>query len=396
MNNLRQQAARQQTGPAAAAAAAVAVAAAAASQPQSRENGSPVNMSMNGPGAPRIAQLQQQAQVQQNPQAQQQGQQGRTVRPVQPVMGAMQPYPQQVNGGAMSPSYVQQPANHNLIPTNGNGGPTNGAIQNMTQGRNSNALQDYQMQLMLLEKQNKKRLDIARGNGATDMNLAMQLSQQLQMQIKQQHPPKASPAPSPVQNNKPSPENNGAKSKKAPAAKRSRKSSVANPGSTPQNTFDVNQTHPNGRPAAGVPKKEYTTPLTPAAEVDSNKKKRKSTSGDSPKKQQKGTAAVKKEKQAPKAKKEENNNNGDVDIFDSGKLETDEDKMPPPSAGYFPGTLGANEKMITVDMLSGDASDGTFFAGDDFEFPFFDGSDGMGDSMPTFGWNNPIEGDRGA
>lgn len=402
MSNLRQQAARQQAGPAAAAAAAVAVAAAAASQPQGRENGSPVNMSMNvnmnAPG--RIPQVQgqqgQQAQGQQG-----QGQQGRVARPVQPHMGAMQPFPQLVNGGAMSPAYASQPPNHSMVPGNGNGngGPPHGPmLQNMNQNRNSNALQDYQMQLMLLEKQNKKRLDIARGNGTTDMNLALQLGQQ--MQIKQQHPPKASPAPSPVQNNKPSPGANGAKAKKPPVAKRSRKSSIATSGSTPLNTSDANQMPPNGRPSGVAAKKEYVTPLTPAADVDSSKKKRKSTSGDSPKKQQKGATAAKKEKPASKVKKEESKANGEIDTFEEAKLETDGEKMPPPAAAFFPGTVGANDKMMSVDILGADSADGNYFATssgmDDFDFSFFDGGDGIGDTIPNFGWNNAIEGaDRG-
>ena len=44
-----------------------------------------------------------------------------------------------------------------------------GNVNNSNPNRNMNALQDYQMQLMLLEKQNKKRLDIARNSG--DVNL---------------------------------------------------------------------------------------------------------------------------------------------------------------------------------------------------------------------------------
>lgn len=303
----------------------------------------------------------------------------------------------------MSPAYGSQPPNHTMVAGNGNGngGPPHGPmLQNMNQNRNSNALQDYQMQLMLLEKQNKKRLDIARGNGTADMNLALQPGQQLQMQIKQQHPPKASPAPSPVQNNKPSPGNNGAKAKKAPAAKRSRKSSIATSGSTPLSISDTNQMPPNGRPSGVAAKKEYTTPLTPAAEVDPSKKKRKSTSGESPKKLQKGATPAKKEKPASKVKKEESKANGEIDTFDDAKLETDGEKMPPPAAGYFPGTVGANDKMMSVDILGAESTDGNYFATssgmDDFDFSFLDGGDGIGDTITNFGWNNAIEGaDRG-
>lgn len=373
MNNLRQQAAaRQQGGPAAAAAAAVAVAAAAASQPQAREGGSPVNMA--GPQGARMGH--------------QQGQQARQGRPGQPVMGNMQPYPQQVNGQSMSPQpFPSQPPNNSMVPAGANGGPNAPMMQNVNQNRNTNALQDYQMQLMLLEKQNKKRLDIARGNGAADLNLSMQLApQQQQMQIKQQHPPKASPAPSPVQNNKPSPVTTAAKAKKATAAKRSRKPSAA-ANSTPSSAAD------NGRP--GTAKKEYSTPLTPAAETD-NKKKRKGSGGDSPKKQSK-TSAAKKEKATPKPKKEEPKPTHEVAEVEEEKLDFDGKMAPPSSAGFFPGTLGGNDKMMSVDILGGDSTDGNFFSSnngiDEFDFSFFEGNDGgLSDSITAFSWNNPIEG----
>ncbi|KAF8002321.1 hypothetical protein HF325_003286 [Metschnikowia pulcherrima] len=68
------------------------------------------------------------------------------------------------NGAAMSPPYVTG----NVM---GNGMPM---ASNAQSGRNSNALQDYQMQLMVLERQNKKRLDIARLNGTTESPVAMQ------------------------------------------------------------------------------------------------------------------------------------------------------------------------------------------------------------------------------
>lgn len=253
------------------------------------------------------------------------------------------------------------------------------------------------MQLMLLEKQNKKRLDIARGNGAADLNLSMQLVPQQQMQIKQQHPPKASPAPSPVQNNKPSPITAAGKAKKALAPKRNRKPSATANTSTPQGTgADLGPALSNGRPAGGVTKKEYSTPLTPAAETD-NKKKRKGSSGESPKKQGKVASNAKKEKTTPKPKKEDTKPNGEVADLEEDKLDSEGAKMAPPSAAYFPGTLGGTDKMISVDILGGDSSDGNFFNTnngiDDFDFSFFEGNDGgLSDSITAFSWNNPIEG----
>lgn len=401
MNNLRQQAvARQQGGPAAAAAAAVAVAAAAASQPQARDAGSPINMNLNGPVAPRMGQ--------------QQVQQARPVGPVQPVIGGMQPFSQQVSGTSMSPtpfaqqvngasmsptSFAQQPPNHNIVAGANNGAPGGASMMHtMNQNRNTNALQDYQMQLMLLEKQNKRRLDIARNNGAADLNLSMQLVQQPQIQNKlQQHPPKASPAPSPVQNSKLSPVITVSKAKKAPAAKKSRKPSVAATHTTPLNTgVEANLALSNGRPAGGVSKKEYSTPLTPAAEVDSSKKKRKSSGGDSPKKQIKANAAVKKEKPAPKPKKEEAKSNGEASDFGDDRLDAEGNKMPPPNSAYFTASLGNNDKMISVDILGGDSVDGNFFAAnsgmDDFDFSFLEGGDNSLNDTMGFAWNNPIEG----
>lgn len=190
---------------------------------------------------------------------------------------------------------------------------------NAPNGRNSNALQDYQNQLMLLEKQNKKRLEIARNNGS-DSNLTAsngpgpgQQQQQDSMNSQSQSlhttpamfsaaPPqfnqKPSPATtnsSPLINNKPSPAMGNKKPKKESTGRRSRKQSVASTqASTPSNTgVDGKQTpssQQQGPPSTSqnqpqlqrrgsytpnVGRKEFT-PLTPVSEpVTDNKRNEK-------------------------------------------------------------------------------------------------------------------------
>lgn len=388
MNNLRQQAVaaqqhqqhqQHQQGPAAAAVASIAAAAAAAANPHSREGAGPANF--NGPRM----------------------NQGRPVRPVQQLsmVNMQQQYPPQNMVNAVTPgNLVQQGVPGQTMGAGNNNSGGMGAMpmnQPMQATRNTNALQDYQMQLMLLEKQNKKRLDIAR-SGTADVNLNMQQIQQpLQMGL--QHQAKASPAPSPSSNNKFSPVNATAKPKKAAPVKRGRKSS--NVGSTPQSAGPENgAAGSNGRTTGGPMKKEQTTPITQAAEVD-NKKKRKSTTGDSPKKLSKNTNANNKEKSTPKLKREEapKADNDGLEFVDQKNADTsDSDKMPPPSTSYFLSSL-SNDKM-TVDILGGGNGDANFFNPSggsgiddmDFNFLFLEGGDnGLNDTI-GFNWGNPIEG----
>lgn len=319
MNNLRQQVA--QPGPAAAVAAVAAAAAAAAAQPTARDSHSPAAMGQRMTPRPRPGQI--------------------------PGPGGPGPAMPFTNGQLMSPA----PFTMQQAPMNG--------MASVQQNRNSNALQDYQMQLMLLEKQNKKRLDIARNNGSDGAI---------------QGPPKASPAPSPVLNNKTLP----GKGKK-PTARRNRKAST---------TLDATTT--TGGSAGGVLKKEYTTPLTPAAEVETKRKRKSTSAPDSPKKA-KGKKDTKKKK-----------DDKDLSDGDEGKRgETNStDKMPPPSAAYFSSTI-ANDKMVTVDILGGGAETNFFSSGGnssiddiDFDFNLFldSGDNGLTETIGGFNWGNLIEG----
>lgn len=379
MNNLRQQAASahqhqqpklltlqtpQQPGQQQAAAAAVAAAAAAASQPPSNED--------LGNGA--------------------KGKQTRPIRPgLRPPSGMPQQYgPQGMGNGGMSPmNYSGQ-----MLRQGQNG---NGVEQPQNnQNRNTNALQDYQMQLMLLEKQNKKRLDIARNSSAGDLNSMPQMQQVQQdggmmQQGLQNAPPKASPAPSPVLNNKNLP---STKSKKATTAKKATKASAAAAASGASARSSM----------SGGVKRENITPLTPAADSDFTNKKRKGSTSDSPAKKASSKAGVKKEEEKSKKKSEEKSDSQLIEGIDLDKKPDgqDEDKFQPSSA-YFHASLGGNDKMVSVDILGGATNgDNNFFNSAvtsgmddvDFEFNnFLDSADaGLNDSITGFNWGNPIEG----
>lgn len=313
MNNFRQQAA----------------AAVAAGQGTVRtENASPMNMNM--PGG-RMNQAQ--------------------VRAAQ--MG-MQTFPQQ---GA-APYGAKIPGQHMMVEQSGAPGAP-GMAHPAQKNRNMNALQDYQMQLMLLEKQNKKRLDIAR-NGSAELQL---------MEHK-------SPGASPGLNTKPLPVITAAKVKKYVAAKRGRKPSTN--GVTPQASDD----------SRGTLKKEYTTPLTPATDNEPNKKKRKN--GESPKKEK---PVAKKDKLPPKKK----------DLFKAEDNAEFSEERADEGTDYFHASLADGDKMMAVDILGGNGQgENNFFSSggnssiDDIEFDFrlfLDGGDnGLNENMNGFNWGNPIEG----
>lgn len=353
--------------------------------------------------------------------------------PGQPGMNGV-PYPQQPNminsrPGSQAPTPFQQPGPNpqgQLGPTpqgqpgptpqgqSGPGGPGgmrmnsvgNGKVDENANGmpqsnnRNINALQDYQMQLMLLEKQNKKRLDIARNSGSADPNALasltagmlppqqqqMQQMQQSQQQISQQpqpqvqvqsqvqsqpssvgqtpqsNPSKPSPAlglgpgPSPIIGNKPSP---GGTKKKKETSKRGRKPSVTSQNGTNNNNNNNNNSS-NGTPSnsAATPshlKKEFSTPLTPTSETPNEsgpaKRKRKgSTIGDSPKKPANNK----------NSKKDNINFNTDTikeekeDISNDKKLGGDDtlNAMAPPSAmsSNFQ-DIDSHDQMFSMDVL---------------------------------------------
>lgn len=357
MNNFRQQAA----------------AAVAAGQMPRGDKGSP--MAMNMPN-PRMNQAQ-------------------AVRQAQ-VTG-MQQFPQQnmVNGGPMpggpygpkmpDQQIVVDPNTGAMIP----GPPMNQPVQKT---RNTNALQDYQMQLMLLEKQNKKRLDIAR-NGNVDGSAVLQMNQPVHME---QHLAKVSPAPSPTLNTKPLPVTNTTKPKKAPA-KRNTKANAngVTPQSSGTDSTDASNTHSN----ASL-KKEYATPLTPTTDPETNRKKRKGSNVDSPKKQHKSAATgAKKDKAPPKSKKDNFKNEGNGDKHDpSAQAAVDGPN------DYFHTAVPDGDKMISVDILGANGQGETnFFSSggnssiDDIDFDFrlfLDGGDNaLNESMNGFNWGNPIEGE---
>lgn len=387
MNNLRQQAVSvhqhtpkqqgqlpqqqgpHQSGPAAAAVAAVAAAAAAAaSQPQSQDE-------LNGNGA--------------------KGKQTRPIRPSsRPNSGLQQQFrPQKMANGGMSPmAYTGQMLRQSQNGASGVEQPHN------QQHRNSNALQDYQMQLMLLEKQNKKRLDIARNSSAGDLNSMSQM-QQVQQEGSmiqpnmQAAPPKASPAPSPVLNNKNLP--SISKGKRGQTGKRNSKA-----GASSNNASGG----VSGRNSVSGAKRENVTPLTPAADVDSSNKKRRSSSSDSPaKKAANSKTSIKRDEENKPKKQEENNSDiiEEVDLDKKNEMDNDEDKLQASSA-YFHASLGGNDKMVSVDILGGANGENNFFNSAvasgmddvDFEFNnFLDSADaGLNGSITGFNWGNPIEG----
>lgn len=315
-------------------------------------------------------------------------------------------FPQQntSNDGTL---YPQQHMGQGVVSMNSNGTMSNGnaangnismsqMAQSMLPAGNNNALQDYQMQLMLLEKQNKKRLEIARlsGNGdGTGVTAQLPPSQQ---QIK------ALPIPSPSLNNKASPNPNTLNSTKK-VAKRNRKTSSASAVASPL-TLNNSESAGNGSSGPGsMPKKEFTTPLTPAAESDSSKKKRKSTANDTASKKA-AKAPVKKEKATPKIKKavpKSETEQPPSETNDKKSESSDSSKMPPPGGSFYQ-TI-SSDKMIGLDILGGGTnSDGNFFGAggsssiDDVDFDFnlfLDGGDvGLNDGLTGFNWGNPIEG----
>lgn len=378
MNNLRQQAAVAQQqqllpqgqGPAAVAAATVASASTA--NPNSGSPGTPNGQGMSQ-GRPRPMPLQNMGGMQ------------------APFQGNM------ANGAAMSPPFVTSnvPGNAHNMPMN-NVSMAQGAQPGP--GRNSNALQDYQMQLMVLERQNKKRLDIARSNGTSESPVSMlQLQHPLQMSPHQQL--SAPPIPSPQLASQASPGASSAKPKKEPAAKRGRKPSGPNSAITPQSAGTDVGSVPNGRSATGgLLKRERNAPLTPAAESEGTKKKKKLAGGESPKKASK--AAAKKEKATPKTKHaEEPKADADGATDPAFSNDSDANKMPPPNGGFFQPSLGS------VEIIGGPGANGevNFFnpGGNssiddiDFDFNLFldGGDDGLNDGLSGFNWGNPIEGD---
>ena len=226
-----------------------------------------------------------------------------------------------------------------------NGENSNGSVNmnpSANGGRNMNALQDYQNQLMLLEKQNKKRLEIARSSGGSETSLLSagmansQLSsdqapppppqpqpQQQQQQSRSQQPtPFMFHAPAPATNQysqKPSPTtslNSPMNNTKSPAignkkankgttGRKNRKQSIAQENSHLQGTAPNSQPsneplsqkqaqsqhqqlmkRPNSTPNIG--KKDFA-PLTPSSEpastLDSKKKRKMNPVSESPRKQ---------------------------------------------------------------------------------------------------------------
>lgn len=362
------------------------------SQPQSRESGSPLTMNMNAPRGK---------------------QQARQVRPPQQNQNMMQAFGQpsnMVDGSVGSPLAMSNPQPGAKAGPGANVAPK---VPSGPPNRNSNALQDYQMQLMMLEKQNKKRLDIARNTGGGDLGIMPQMQQLppggATVLMENLAPPKASPAPSPNLHNKASPMSGGAgKAKKTQPGKKGRKPSAINTtGAGSNGSSSVANTPGSTSGIGGGVKKENVTPLTPAAEVDmSNKKKRKSLAAKSPAKKV-ATGKDKNDESGP-AKKELDDDRFDPDIMDASGLDkkpdfTDDDTRGQPSSMYFQ-SLGGNDKMISVDILGGSGGgDGSnlFNTGgnsgiDDIDFEFnnlLDGGDGgLNDSITGFNWGNPIEG----
>lgn len=249
MNNLRHQAA-----------------VAAQQQFQPGEAGSPAAMNRMGQGTPQTHHGQQ---------------------PMNGMLPYQQPMPQPMPGQ----NSKANGAHHNGAPgpvmPNGNvpGEIPNGA--NNGPNRNIDALQDYQMQLMLLEKQNKKRLDIARNNGTSDFSLVSMSNNNNSNMLppnsansgtsQKPSPGMAGGSGSPPLTKAASPGNSAAKKKKERPAKRGRKPSTSAPSdSAPTSSQDSGQ--PNNL------KKEYTTPLTPSSEAPIEPAKKKKKGAESPKK----------------------------------------------------------------------------------------------------------------
>lgn len=408
MNNLRQQAAVSQgpgQGPAAAAVAAVTAAASAAANSQSLNAASPVMNGVRanharpmrpGPspnGGAKHMQYQQIHPQQQQILQQQQQQQQQLLQQRLPQQGQQMPQqippqmPQQMqnlqlgmpqpgtlqHGGMQQHPLVQQmlltqPNMFGMPPSpygqQNSAGPAPPLNPNVQPPRNMNALQDYQMQLMLLEKQNKKRLDIARFNVGGEATMA---------QAGLEAPKQSSPAPSPHPTSRASPGTAAPKQKRALAAKRTRKPSAN--GSTPQSAGTDNSINPR----AGTKKKA----ASPELEVAKKRKK----SPESPKKGVK-TPTLKKEKPKKEDKPDE-------------RRQSTEGKMPPPNAFY---SQPLAERVSTDILGNGGSGDGVnFFTSggnssiDDIDFDFnlfLDGGDeGMSGGLSGFSWGNPVEGE---
>ncbi|EGW30490.1 uncharacterized protein SPAPADRAFT_52570 [Spathaspora passalidarum NRRL Y-27907] len=238
----------------------------------------------------------------------------------------------------------QQPVN-SPRSANGVGGNTPNATRKSPPNRN-NALQDYQQQLLLLEKQNSKRLESARQPDTVPTPQAQQ------------------PGKSP----------NMGKKKKEPAVKRGRKGSVTQQTTTPA----VSQPNSAGNNLGGsvnntptITKKEYSIPLTPVSEPnDANKRKRKNSTGgnDSPKKQ----AAKQKEKTIKEEEVEK-------------PVETADDIV----------TSSFDDPMFSVELLGDSTTNdaGQNLEDIDFDFNQFWGSntgatgEGVDDSISGFNWS---------
>lgn len=389
MNNLRQQAvAAQQHHP---------QHPPAPGQPNSQDissHGSPSNV-------PRMNSQIAQAQHTQQPNGIQQFQQ-----PQQPLMnGNEQPQaafsqPQTQMGMRMnSNGKIAVPGNQGesmLVPNTNpsdNGAPTN---------RNMNALQDYQMQLMLLEKQNKKRLDIARNNGTADPNGLMapnsgmmQPQAQLQQGNSQTQALNASPAAvinSPVVNNKPSPTTNNStaasKRKKDAPLKRGRKSSATSiPAAKTPNvnsgaTSATSNNPTNNNNGGTAFKKDYSAPLTPASEsandAISKRKRRNTSTAESPNKQTVTKNSASKEKPIPE---------------EPSKDKKNEDVLPSTSSASFQDQ--PSDQIFSVEILGGNNNNDNHLFGapinngglDDIDFDFNQFLDGSGDNSLNDGMN---------
>ncbi|CUM65644.1 uncharacterized protein PRCAT00003292001 [Priceomyces carsonii] len=280
------------------------------------------------------------------------------------------------NSGNSNNSSNINNANNNMN-NNGKMVPNNSGT-----ARNMNALQDYQMQLMLLEKQNKKRLDIARKTsgdqpGSLDSGMFPPHTQQIQL--------KQSPAAisnSPIINSKPSPSILNNKKKKEPPAKRGRKVSGAG------NTLNgLNNVQANNQ---GL-QMEYSTPLTPASETTSDplsKRKRKNASlTESPKKQaNKGSNTHSAGKKEQAIKEEPAKLGGGDSLGTSSTMTT------------LPDSNGDN--IFQVEILGGSNSESSTFFGPngqpntgldeiDFDFNQFlegNGEPALSEGMSGFNW----------
>lgn len=320
------------------------------------------------------------------------------------------------------------------------GPPVSTTNGNAPPGRNLNALQDYQMQLMLLEKQNKKRLDIARRDSGSDINIQQPQPPQppLPPQVQQQQqqpsgsaqttpamPSKPSPAPSPIISNKSSP---GGRKKKETASKRGRKPSNA---STTNNQTPISNPSQSNISGNTMLKKENNTPLTPALENDNNgnlaaKRKRKNNTGkDSPKKQaiaktpsnfvappptnntpidNNKSKKKKTGKETPKLKNEEDPtlSAGSTDHGINLPSSSENSNMPPPSSALnFQTTVSQNDQMFPDILGSGAPSDTQVFFGaggnsngslDDMDFDFNSFLESTGESkkdgIGAFNWGS--------